>query len=423
MPVPAGRKAEGSLTPPASKSVTQRYLLAAVLAEGSTVIEGPLRSADTAATVAALPALGGRVDESADGSILRVESVVPPMASRIECGANGTLLRLAMGVAAALPGRRVLDGTPRLRERPVAPLGGALERLGAGVRYLGRAGFAPVEIDGGHLVGGAVAIDAGLSSQYVSALLLAAVGGREEVEISASSLVSAPYVELTLRCLADLGARIERPGGAWRVIPRRLRGCRVRVEPDASAACYPAAAAALTGGRVLLRHLSASGAQGDLALFGLLARMGAAVHWGVEGVTVEGRGLEGIEADLSALPDQVPTLAALAPFARGTTVIRGVPHLRLKESDRLAVMARELTRLGAVVHERSEGLEIPGLWAESAPPTDAVTVDPAGDHRVAMSLALTGLRRSGVRVGDWQVVAKSYPGFWLDLEALVERAA
>lgn len=421
--IPAGRRVDGSLTPPPSKSLTQRYLLAALLAEGSTVIERPLVSSDIAITRTALAALGARVAESADGSAVTVEPGVSPPGTRIECGANGTLLRLAMGVAAALPGRRVLDGTPRLRERPVGPLGHALVRLGAPVRYLGRPGFAPVEIEGGGLVGGRVAVDAGSSSQYVSALLLAATRCREPVEISVSALVSAPYVELTVRCLLALGARIERSAGTFRVEPGPLRGGRVRVEPDASSACYPAAAAALTGGRVVLRGLTADSAQGDRGLFELLQAMGAVVGWTSEGLVVEGGSLAAIEADLGSLPDQLPTLAALAPFARGTTRLCGVPHLRLKESDRLAVMARELGRLGAPVGELSDGLEIDGLWADAAPPTDPVVVEPAEDHRVAMSLALAGLRRPGVRIRDWRVVEKSYPGFWSDLAALLEGSA
>lgn len=421
--IPAGRRVSGTLTPPPSKSLTQRYLLAALLAEGPTRIERPLVSADTAATRAALVALGARVEESDDGSAVTVEPDAPPASARIDCAANGTLLRLAMGLTAALPGCRVLDGIARLRERPVAPLGEALVQLGAGVRYLGRPGFAPVEIEGGGLVGGSVVVDASRSSQYVSALLLAALRCSAPVEISARGLVSVPYVELTLRCLRQLGARIERLDGGFRVHPGRLRGRRVLIEPDVSAACYPAAAAALTGGRVLLRGLAADTAQGDRGFFDLLRRMGADVRWQAGSVAVQGGALEAIETDLAAMPDQVPTLAALAPFARGTTRLTGVPHLRLKESDRLAVMARELDRLGAAVRELPDGLEIDGLWAESEPPADAVVVEPAEDHRVAMSLALVGLRRPGVSIRDGRVVEKSYPAFWGDLESLLEGTA
>ena len=418
--IPTGGTVAGSVTPPPSKSLTQRYLLIALLAEGPTLIESPLRSGDTEATRAALVALGARIEESDEGATLRVEPGEPPARAVIQCAANGTLLRLLMGVSASRPGRWTLDGTARLRERPVGPLADALGALGVVVRYLGRPGYAPLEVAGGRLTGGAVTVDASRSSQFVSALLLAAVGCPEPVEISVSALVSAPYVDLTLRCLASFGARVERSGAGLRVMPTPLRGCRARVEPDASSACYPAAAAALTGGRVLLRGLGADSAQGDLRFLDLLRRMGAHVDRQADDVVVVGGALEAIEADLSALPDQVPTLAALAPFARGMTRISGVPHLRLKESDRLAVMARQLRRLGATVRELADGLEVEGTWADATPPGEEVVVDPHGDHRIAMSLALVGLRRAGVRIPDGRVVEKSYPGFWDDLDALLE---
>jgi 3-phosphoshikimate 1-carboxyvinyltransferase len=421
--IPSGGTIAGSVTPPPSKSLTQRYLLIALLAEGPTLIERPLRSGDTAATRAALAALGVRIEEIDGGETLRVEAGAPPADAVIQCAANGTLLRLLMGVAASRPGRWTLDGTARLRERPVGPLADALVSLGAGVRYLGRPGHAPLEVEGGRLTGGAVTVDASRSSQFVSALLLAAVGCPEPVEIAVTELVSAPYVDLTLHCLATFGARVERLPGGLRVMPTRLRGCRARVEPDASSACYPAAAAALTGGRVLLRGLGADSAQGDLRFLELLRRMGADVDRHADDVVVGGGALDAIDADLSDLPDQVPTLAALAPFARGTTRISGVPHLRLKESDRLTVMARELGRLGATVRELAGGLEVEGTWAAAAPPGDEVVADPHGDHRIAMSLALVGLRRAGVRIRDGRVVEKSYPGFWNDLDALLEGQA
>jgi 3-phosphoshikimate 1-carboxyvinyltransferase len=174
---------------------------------------------------------------------------------------------------------------------------------------------------------------------------------------------------------------------------------------------------------VVLEGLERGSRQGDRGFFDLLAAMGAAVEWEHGGaVRVAGRadrGLAAVDADLGSMPDQVPTLAALAPFARGVTRITGVPHLRIKESDRLAAMASELGRLGAAVEELADGLVVPGRWAEGEPPADPVTVDPHGDHRIAMSLALAGLRRPGVAIARPGVVAKSYPEFWRDLDALV----
>jgi 3-phosphoshikimate 1-carboxyvinyltransferase len=239
-------------------------------------------------------------------------------------------------------------------------------------------------------------------------------------EIEVESLTSAPYVELTLRAIAELGGRVERPAaGRFRVIPGLPGAAVVRVEGDFSAACYPAAAAALTGGRVVLSGLAADSAQGDRGFFALLAGMGASVRFAGGEVEVAGDGLAAVDADLSTMPDQVPTLAALAPFARGNTRIRNVAHLRLKESDRLAAMATELRKLGAEAREAPDGLTVEGTWAEKPPPGEAVEVNAHGDHRVAMSLALVGLRRPGVVLREPGVVAKSYPAFWTDLESLL----
>ena len=201
----------------------------------------------------------------------------------------------------------------------------------------------------------------------------------------------------------------------------QLRGGELEIEPDFSAAAYPAAAAAITGGRVEIDGLSRRSKQGDRRLFELLERDGSVGRSGArDGAAVEGGELVAIDADLSDIPDQVPTVAALAPFARGTTVIRNVAHLRIKESDRLAAMSSELRRAGAEVEELEDGLVIPGVWAELRPPADPVTIDPRADHRIAMAMALVGLRRSNLAIADPGCVAKSYPGFWRDLARILE---
>jgi len=422
-PVPAGRVARGRLAPPPSKSLTHRYLVLALLAGRPLTLIDPLDAEDTRLLLAALEALGWRV-ERRPGEV----ALAPPAASEkprsaaIDCGNAGTMLRLLVGALATVPGDWRLDGTPRLRERPVGPLVEALRGLGAEIAWEGRPGYPPLRVRGGRLAGGRTRLDAGESSQYLSALLIAAHAAAAPVEIEVAALASAPYVEITLAALARFGGGAERPApDRFRVAPAALAGpARLRVEGDFSAACYPAAAAALTGGRVTLEGLAADSSQGDRGFFGLLERMGARVAWADGAVTVEGTGeLRALDADLGAMPDQVPTLAALAPFARGTTDIRGVPHLRLKESDRLAAMAAELGRLGAAVEERADGLVIPGLWAAADPPASPVIVDPHDDHRIAMSLALTALRRPGVSIAHPEVVAKSYPGFWTDLDSLL----
>jgi 3-phosphoshikimate 1-carboxyvinyltransferase len=322
---------------------------------------------------------------------------------------------------ATLPGEWRLDGSEGLRQRPVGPLAEAMQQLGARVEWLVREGFAPLVVKGGGLEGGQTRLDAGLSSQFLSALLLAATRARAPVLIEVLAMTSTPYVELTLAAMADLGAKVERlEDRGYCVTPTELRGGTVAVEGDYSAAAYPAAAALVTGGEVELHGLEPGSHQGDRGFLEVLERMGAEIEWQTEGVRVAaGSRLTAVDLDLSSMPDQVPTLAALAPFARGTTRIRNVPHLRLKESDRLAAMASELRKLGVEVTEIEDGLVIPGLWAETTPPEEQVVVDSHGDHRIAMSLALTGLRRPGVSVANSGVVAKSYPSFWSDLEGLL----
>lgn len=417
--VPTGRRASGRLRPPSSKSLTHRAALLAWLARRSVAIAQPLDAGDTRRLTAALSALGARVTWEPER--LLIEPGRRPRAEiALDCGEAGTLLRLLTGALAATPGRWRLDGSARLRQRPIAPLVEALRSLGASIDYAGKSGYAPL-VGCGERLGGRCRVDAGESSQFLSALLLAGVAAGAPIEIEVLRLVSRPYVELTLAAIDAFGGRVEVAGDLYRVDPGLAPPAELRIEADHSSAAYPAAAAALTGGEVRLAGLDRDSRQADARFFALLARMGAVVEWMGEELVVRGGGeLHALEADLGDMPDQVPTLAALAPFARGTSRLRGAAHLRLKESDRLAAMATELGRLGATVEERADGLVIEGTWAVAPPPEGAVVVDPHGDHRIAMSLALTGLRRPGVSIASPEVVEKSYPEFWRDLAELLK---
>lgn len=440
--IPAGRTASGRVTVPPSKSVTHRYFNLALLSGRPLILENPLWAEDTRLFADALALLGFAVEARADRVRLTPVAPVapgapppgPPREVEIFCGNAGTMLRFLVAALATRPGRFILDGVPRLRERPVGPLLAAVRALGGRIEELGRPGHVPLRIEGATLAGGTARLDAGESSQYLSALLMAGAAAAKPVTLEVAALTSAPYVEVTLAALERFGGRVERQGGSWRIEPAPLAALgaeNLRVEGDFSAACYPAAAAALTGGEVTLLDLAPDSRQGDRRFLDLLAGMGAEVGWQGGELTVRGRrlaessgsgglvGLVGVAADFSGMPDQVPTLAALAPFARGITRITGAAHLRIKESDRLEAMATELGRLGAAVTVLADGLEIPGSWAASPPPEDPVVVDPRGDHRIAMSLALTGLRRPGVVVGSPEVVAKSYPDFWLEFDRLL----
>jgi 3-phosphoshikimate 1-carboxyvinyltransferase len=433
--IPSGRVARGRLRVPPSKSLSHRYLNLALLAGQPLVIERPLLADDTSLFLAALAQCGFKVEYLPRQEEVHLQppagGVAPPGEPvEIFCGNAGTMLRFLIASLAALPGRWRLDGVARLRERPIGPLVEALRALGAGISYRERPGRLPLEIDGATLAGGVTRLDAGASSQFLSALLMAGLAAPRPVSVEVTSLTSAPYVEVTLAAARRCGGRIETPSGdardardsniaTYRVFPGLALPPRLRVEGDASAACYPAAAAALTGGSVVLEGLAADSPQGDRRFLGLLAAMGAEIAWQGGDVEVRGGPLSAVAADLSAMPDQVPTLAALAPFARGTTRILNVAHLRLKESDRLAAMARELRRLGAEVEEGPDRLDVAGSWCDAPAPEDRVIVDAHDDHRIAMSLALVGLRRPGVAVAAPQVVAKSYPDFWRDFLGLL----
>lgn len=428
--VPAGGRVCGRLRVPPSKSVTNRYLALSLLARRRVLLDHPLDSEDIRRFAAALRTCGLGVSGPGSASLEILPGEPPPEGGAVDCGASGTMFRFLVAILTAIPGRWRLDGVPRLRERTVGPLVEALRRLGAQIEFPQREGFAPVVIHGGTLGAGSTTLDAGRSSQFLSALLMAALRAPGPVTVEVRSLTSGPYVDLTLEAIGAFGGEVEHQGDAVFVVrPGNLRGGHHEVEGDYSAAGYPAAAAALTGGEVELEGLRRESCQGDRGLLDLLERMGARVRWREESeggsrreiVRVSARGLRGLEeVDLSAMPDQVPTVAALAPFASGTTHITNVPHLRIKESDRLAAMARELRRAGASVDEEPDGLRIPGVWAETPPPDEPVVLSSHGDHRIAMSCALIGLRRPGVSIAAPAVVAKSYPRFWEDLEALLE---
>jgi 3-phosphoshikimate 1-carboxyvinyltransferase len=419
--IPSGLVASGRVRPPSSKSLTQRAFNLSLLAKRPCVISRPLISEDTDLYLAALERLGYRWTRDRDR--LSIHPGKLTSGGRIGCGLNGTMLRFLTAALSTVPGEWILDGSERLRKRPIGPLVEALRSLGADIRYGAREGFAPISVLGGALGGGRVELDASQSSQFLSAILMAATQAQDAVEVKVGTVASGPYVELTREVMSAFGAVCvhDSQAGTYRVEPIALAGVDFEVEGDFSSAAYAAAAAIVTGGSVWIEGLRRNSRQGDRRFLDVLGEMGAGLTWRDEGVEVRaGTRWQGIEIDLSEMPDQVPTIAVLAPFARGETLVKNVGHLRLKESDRLAAMVTELDRLGASIKETADGLEIEGTWADrGAIPTAAVTVETYGDHRVAMSLAICGLARPGVTVGAPGVVAKSYPSFWADFENLL----
>jgi 3-phosphoshikimate 1-carboxyvinyltransferase len=405
------------LAAPASKSVTNRALLCAALAAGTSHLEGAAPSDDAAAMAAALVELGAGIDLGAasrwrvEGTGGRLRSPDHPLDARL----SGTTMRFLAAAATLTPAGATVTGWPPLLRRPVGPLVVALRALGAGIADAGD-GLAPVTAAGGGLEGGRAGVDAAASSQFASAVLLVAPYARRPVELTVERLGAAAYVALTAQLMGRFGATVEAAGPAtWRVEPVPYRATDLAVEYDASAAAHLFALAAATGGQVTVTNASPATLQPDAALPDLLAAMGATVTRDGDAVEVRGPGRLGpVDADLAAMPDQVTTVAALAALADGRSRLRGVAVARGHETDRLAALAAELAKLGVAVTERPDGLEIAGAGPAALRPARLATW---GDHRMAMALAAVAARVPGVVLEDPACVAKTYPGFWRDLAA------
>jgi len=403
------------LSLPGSKSYTHRTLVAAALAAGESLLSNALKAEDTELTAQALAKLGAGIDWQ--GTNIRVRGAGGKwraVAEPIYLGNSGTSLRFLTALVALGQGAYRLTGTARLCQRPLGELLQALTQLGVQVAAERGDGCPPVTIQGG-LQGGRARLSGAVSSQYVSALLfigpLAPAG--VEIEIT-DKLVSRPYVDLTLGVLEDFGISYYREGYRFFQVPggQGYQPADYAIEADASSASYFWAAAAITGGRVTIANLSGDSCQGDAAFPGVLEQMGCTLESAADGLTVQGGRLRGITADLAAMPDLVPTLAVVAAFAKGETVITGVAHLRHKESDRLAAVATELRKMGIAARETADGLIITGGTPQGA------AIDTYQDHRIAMSFAVAGLKVPGIIINDPGCVAKSFPNFWEYFEKL-----
>ncbi|MCL6621454.1 MAG: 3-phosphoshikimate 1-carboxyvinyltransferase [Syntrophobacterales bacterium] len=409
-------KVEAVVSLPGSKSLTHRALIASALAAGESLVTNALVAEDTRLTAQALRKLGAALDwEDTTVRIRGTGGRLKPVAEPLHFGNSGTSHRFFTALVSLGEGEYCLTGTPRLCQRPVGELLAALKLLGVKAVSQRGDGCPPVLVTGG-LTGGHTRLSGQVSSQYLSALLLigplAPLG--VEVEIT-GELVSRPYVDLTLEVMAAFGISFFRRGYRYFQVPggQTYQPREYAVEGDASSAAYFWAAAAVTGGRVTVANLSVDSTQGDIDFLSVLARMGCHIESSPAGLTVAGGPLHGITVDMSAMPDQVPTLAVVAAFAQGETVMTGVGHLRHKESDRLAAVATELRKMGGEVEETGDGLLIRG----GRPLTGAV-IHTYDDHRIAMSFAVAGLSVPGVVIEDPGCVAKSFPEFWRYWETL-----
>jgi len=410
------------IRPPGSKSLTNRALVCAALAEGVSTLRGALDSEDTRVMIEGLRGLGIEIEADASGETLCVTGCNgSPAASQAEIfvANSGTTLRFLTAFATLGRGKYRLDGIARMRERPIGDLVDALQILGANVCCEGPGACPPVSIEADGLQGGEVTIRGDISSQFLSGLLMAAPGAAKDVtiRIDGPPLVSVPYVAMTLRVMEAFGVSCDASSDYRELrVPADKNYCArtYEIEPDASAASYFLAAAAVVGGEVTVEGLHRDSLQGDVAFADCLAQMGCDVRFEANSITVVGRPLHGIDVDMNGISDTVQTLAVVALFAEGTTKIHNVGHIRHKETDRIAAVATELRKLGAVVTEFDDALEIVPKNRTSA------TIDTYNDHRMAMSFALAGLRLPGVVIRDPGCTGKTYPKFFQDLEAITK---
>lgn len=410
---PITRPFDAVVTLPGSKSYSNRALLVAALARGRSEITEALYSDDTRYMARALGALGVRVQSDETARAFTVDGVdgrFPAREAMLEIGNAGTAARFLTAAVALGEGTFVVDGSPAMRKRPIQPLLDGLRALGVDAVSREGTGCPPVVVRAAGLPGGRARMRGDISSQYFSAILMAAPYARRDVQIEVEgALVSSPYIAMTLSTMAAFGVRAERDGDRSFRVPagQRYEARRYAVEPDASGASYFFAAAAVTGSRVVVPRLGRDSAQGDLGLLEVLGRMGCQVEIGADAVTVRGPArLRAVEADFTQMGDVATTLMAIAPFADGPVTVRGVAQTHYEESDRPVAAATELRRMGLTVESAWDAVTIhPG----TPQPCEVHTYD---DHRIAMSFAITGLRAAGIRIADPGCVAKTFPEFF-----------
>jgi 3-phosphoshikimate 1-carboxyvinyltransferase len=427
---PIDHPLQGSVRVPGSKSLTNRVLLVAALADGTTRLTNALFSDDSRYFAEALQALGFDVlldPEKAEMSVTGLGGQIPARKAELFIGNAGTAARFLSAFLTLGTGEYILDGDARMRERPIGDLLDALEQLGATVEPVlldGRPSTVdrqqicpPIKVVESGLPGGQASIAGDISSQFLSALLMVAPYAREPVELRLSTeLNSKPYVDMTLAVMHDFGVDVEREGYEnFLVRAGRYRPhATYAIESDASAASYFFAAPAILGGTLCVENISRSSRQGDIAFLDVLQQMGCTVAEGENNIQVSGPAeLRGVDVDMRDIPDTAQTLAAIAPFASSPTRIRGIASARVKETDRVAAMCAELARLGVQVEEHPDGLTIQPC--ESIRPASIQTYN---DHRMAMAFALVGLRAPGVTIENPGCVSKTFPNYFDVLETL-----
>jgi 3-phosphoshikimate 1-carboxyvinyltransferase len=421
--LPHATRASGTLRLPGSKSISNRTLLLAALAEGTTQVQGLLDSDDTRVMLAALRRLGVALAPGAlpgDWSVAGAPGGFAVKEASLFLGNAGTAFRSLTAVLALGDGHYRLAGVPRMHERPIGDLVDALRQAGGRIDYLANAGFPPLAIaprQGG--AGAIVRVRGDVSSQFLTGTLIAlgATGGGARVEV-VGELISQPYVEMTLAMMARFGVTVGRVGWNAFDVPK---GARYRspgaidVEGDASSASYFLAAGLLGGGPLRVEGVGRGALQGDVRFAEVIEAMGGKVAMGDNWIEVSGTlPLRALDADLNRIPDAAMTAAVLALFAQGTSTLRNIASWRVKETDRLAAMATELRKLGATVEEGADFLSVtpPPGFAGPASPAPPVAIDTYDDHRMAMCFALAAFGPRRIRINDPGCVSKTFPDFF-----------
>ena len=416
---------------PGSKSLTNRALILAALASGISELSNILLADDTRVMLQGLEKLGFPLQIDVVSHSVKVTGAagkIPASTADLFCGNSGTTIRFLAALCALGSGAYTLDGIPRMRLRPIAELVEPLRNLGSRVDYLGQPGYPPIRITADGLPGGLLKYGSAASSQFLSALLMASPYARHEVHVDLQGpQTSWPYVAMTMQLMDHFGITAELLRdpitGEPRqiVIPRSTYiATQYTIEPDASNAAYFLATAAIhPGAKVTIPGLGTTSFQGDVGIANVLKKMGADIILTKDSVTVAGTDtLEGIDVDLLPMPDQAQTLAVVALFAHGPTILRGLHTLRVKETDRLAALSTELQKFGANVTVGGDDT----LTIQPPNHPQPATVDTYDDHRMAMSFAIAATKITGVTIKDTQCVNKTYPDFFTDLEKLRSQA-
>ncbi len=413
----------GEVTIPGSKSLSNRLLLLAAMAEGTTDISNLLQSDDIHRMLDALQALNVPYELSADGTRCTVAGQGRPLSSTepldLFLGNAGTAMRPLAAALCLGEGEFRLTGVPRMYERPIGDLVDALRQLGGDITYLGNPGYPPLQIRGTGLKGGHVRIKGNISSQFLTALLMSAPYADQDLVIEVDGdLVSKPYIDITLDAMRAFGVVVDNEDYQRLTVPAgqgyRSPG-QIMVEGDASSASYFLAAAAIAGGSVRVHGIGRSSVQGDVKFADVLALMGADVTWDDRWIEVTRNRLDGIDIDLNHIPDAAMTIATTALFANGPTVIRNIYNWRVKETDRLHAMATELRKLGAEVEEGDDYLAVTPKG-----PLQAADIETYDDHRIAMCFSLAAFGDAPITILDPGCTAKTFPTYFEALKTLTQ---